>query len=61
MHRVIKKLILEATLAQNFTSFNFCSSEICLKTQDLFLTMMGKTTLKLLLLLTSATPLQKLG
>jgi hypothetical protein len=61
MFSVVGKLILEATLAQNFISFYSYSIEICSKTQKLFLIMLGKTTLEPSLFLTSVVLLQKLG
>jgi hypothetical protein len=56
MRIIVGKLILKAILPQNFISFYFCSSNICPKTQKPILTMLGKTTLELLLLLTNAIP-----
>jgi hypothetical protein len=61
IHSIVGKLILEATLAQNFISFYFCSPEICFETRELFLIMLGKTTLEPPLFLTSVVLLQKLG
>jgi hypothetical protein len=61
MCSVIEKLISKATLAQNFISFYFYSPKICPTTQELFLIMLGKTTLEPLLFLTNVAPLQKLG
>jgi hypothetical protein len=42
MRIIVEKLILETTLAQNFISFYIYTLEICLKTQELFLIMLGK-------------------
>jgi hypothetical protein len=56
MRGIVGKLILEATLAQNFRSFYFAVRRYAPKL-ELFLTMLGKITLEPSLLLTSATPL----
>jgi hypothetical protein len=45
MHNVNGKLISEETLAKIFISFYFCSLEIYPRTQELFLTMLGKNNL----------------